>query len=139
MLQHFMKDFFSRLHCECFIYGNVNKENALEISEFVKKKLEETNSAILPLLSRQLLHKREYKLYDGKKNVRKYENFFILLLFFAVGDSYLFESTNEFHKSSCVELYLQCGAQNETSMVFIDLLAQILTEPCYNLLRTKVI
>lgn len=45
--------------------------------------------------------------------------------------------TNEFHKSSCAELYLQCGMQNDQANVYVDLVTQILSEPCYNQLRTK--
>jgi insulysin len=54
------------------------------------------------------------------------------------GECYLFETENAFHKSSCSELYLQCGQQNDQSNVYVDLLSQILSEPCYNVLRTKV-
>lgn len=63
---NFAKEFFQRLHTECFIYGNVTKESALDIAATVNKRLEETNSVILPLLARQMLKKREYKLCNGK-------------------------------------------------------------------------
>jgi insulysin len=53
------------------------------------------------------------------------------------GEHYLFESPNEFHKASCSSLYLQCGVQEDNSNVFIDLVSQILSEPCYNVLRTQ--
>ena len=89
----------------------------MEICQVVKDKLEATKSVQLPLLARQLLHKREYKLCDG--------------------DSYLFEINNDYHKSSCAEIYMQCGPQNDHSNTYVDLVAQILTEPCYNYLRTK--
>lgn len=116
-LEYFTKEFLSRLHVECLIYGNVNKQAALELAGLVEDKLKLTNSVTLPLLSRQLLTKREFKLVDG--------------------ETYLFETENEFHKSSCVELYLQCGVQNDQSNAYIDLISQILSEPCYNVLRTQ--
>lgn len=116
-VEYFAKEFFSRLHTECFIFGNATKQRALEISNIINKKLETTNSIILPLLARQMLKKREYKLNNG--------------------ESYLFENANEFHKTSCAELYLQCGPQTDRSMVMVDLVSQILTEPCYDVLRTK--
>lgn len=53
------------------------------------------------------------------------------------GDTYLFETKNDFHKSSCCSVYLQFGLQNDTSNVYLDLIAQILNEPCYNILRTQ--
>lgn len=55
------------------------------------------------------------------------------------GDSYLFEKENEFHKSSCAQLYLQCGPQTDRSNTLVNLISQILTEPCYDCLRTKVV
>ena len=64
--------------------------------------------------------------------------FSLIFSYINLGESYLFEIENEFHKSSCVELYLQCGVQNDKSNVFIDLVSKILSEPCYNTLRTKV-
>lgn len=67
-LKDFSKDVLSRMHAECFIYGNVNKEQSLQISTLVENKLKMTNAFVLPQLSRQLLLKREYKLNEGKIN-----------------------------------------------------------------------
>ncbi|XP_062560794.1 insulin-degrading enzyme isoform X2 [Armigeres subalbatus] len=116
-LRCFIDELLSRMHVECFIYGNVNKEKALEISGKVEDKLKNTDASVLPLLARQLMLKREYKLNNDENT--------------------LFEINNEFHKSSCAELYLQCGMQSDQSNVYVDLVTQILSEPCYNQLRTK--
>ncbi|CRK98493.1 CLUMA_CG011850, isoform A, partial [Clunio marinus] len=116
-LKTFITDVMSRMHAECFIYGNVNKEKALELSTLVENQLKKTNAYVLPQLSRQLLLKREYKLNER--------------------ESYLFECTNEFHKAGCASLYLQCGVQEDNSNVFLDLVSQIMSEPCYNILRTQ--
>lgn len=116
-LEQFIRDFLARMHVECLIHGNANQTLAIELASLVEHKLNSTHANTLPLLSRQLLLKREYKLVSG--------------------ECYLFETENEFHKSSCVELYLQCGIQNDTANVYIDLVSQILCEPCYNTLRTK--
>lgn len=116
-LRTFIDELLSRMHVECFIYGNVNKEKALEMSSKVEDKLKKTDANVVPLLARQLMLKREYKLNNG--------------------ENCLFEMTNEFHKSSCAELYLQCGMQNDQANVYVDLVTQILSEPCYNQLRTK--
>uniref|UniRef100_A0A1A9ZU27 Insulin-degrading enzyme n=1 Tax=Glossina pallidipes TaxID=7398 RepID=A0A1A9ZU27_GLOPL len=113
----YAKQFLSRLHTECFIYGNVNKKQAHEIAAVMNEQLELTNAKILPLLARQMLAKREYKLCPG--------------------DNYLFEKENEFHKSSCTQVYFQCGPQTDHSNIMVNLMAQILTEPCYDCLRTK--
>lgn len=105
-LEQFINDFLSRMHVECLIHGNVNRQQAMAIANIVEQKLKTTNANTLPLLSRQLLLKREYKLVNQ--------------------ESYRFETENEFHKSSCAELYLQCGMQSDPANVFVDLAAQIL-------------
>uniref|UniRef100_A0A182QBN9 Insulin-degrading enzyme n=1 Tax=Anopheles farauti TaxID=69004 RepID=A0A182QBN9_9DIPT len=115
-LQMFIEQFLSRIHIECFIYGNVNKEKALQLTKMVEDKIKSTDAQLVPLLARQLLQKREYKLGNG--------------------ESFMFEATNEFHKSSCMELYLQCGEQ-EPHSTYVDILSQLLSEGCYNQLRTK--
>ncbi|XP_036670582.3 insulin-degrading enzyme isoform X1 [Drosophila suzukii] len=114
---NFAKEFFQRLHTECFIFGNVTKQQATDIAGRVNNRLEATNASKLPILARQMLKKREYKLLAG--------------------DSYLFEKENEFHKSSCTQLYLQCGAQTDRTNIMVNLVSQVLSEPCYDCLRTK--
>nr|AAA28439.1 insulin-degrading enzyme [Drosophila melanogaster] len=114
---NFAKEFFQRLHTECFIFGNVTKQQATDIAGRVNTRLEATNASKLPILARQMLKKREYKLLAG--------------------DSYLFEKENEFHKSSCAQLYLQCGAQTDHTNIMVNLVSQVLSEPCYDCLRTK--
>lgn len=105
------------MHCECFVHGNADRGRAAELTALVEQQLRGTSSMQLPLLSRQLLLKREYKLCAGER--------------------YLFETQNEYHKSSCAELFIQCGQQSDRANVFIDLVAKVLNEPCYNQLRTK--
>lgn len=63
---NFAKEFFQRLHTECFIFGNVTKQQATDIAGRVNRRLEETNATKLPILARQMLKKREYKLVPGK-------------------------------------------------------------------------
>jgi insulysin len=67
----------------------------------------------------------------------RYEFCFIDQLPPVSDEPYLFESSNEFHKASCSSLYLQCGVQEDNSNVFLDLVSQIMSEPCYNVLRTQ--
>lgn len=67
-LKNFITEVMSRMHAECFIYGNVNKEKAIQLSNLVENQLKKTNAFVLPQLSRQLLLKREYKLSESKKH-----------------------------------------------------------------------
>ena len=65
-LRNFIDEVMSRMHAEAFIYGNVNKEKALQMSNLVENQLKKTNAFVLPQLSRQLLLKREYKLSESE-------------------------------------------------------------------------
>lgn len=64
-LRSFITEVMSRMHAECFIYGNINKEKAIQMSTLVENQLKNTNAFILPQLSRQLLLKREYQLNES--------------------------------------------------------------------------
>ncbi|XP_063697164.1 insulin-degrading enzyme [Culicoides brevitarsis] len=114
-LNSFIKELLTRLHAECFIYGNFNKERTFGLTKIIQKHISATTT--LPLNSRQLLLKREVKLNEG--------------------DSFLFETEHTQHKSNCTELYMQVGRQSEKNNVFTDLAVQIINEPCYNTLRTQ--
>lgn len=105
------------MHIECLIHGNVNKEKAIELVQIVEDHLTSTLN-MSPLLPRQLLLNRELKLENGCH--------------------YLYQVENDVHKSSCIELYYQCGIQSKESNMKLELLAQIIQEPCFNILRTKV-
>lgn len=105
------------MHIECLIHGNVNKEKAIKLVRIVEDNLTSTLS-MSPLLPRQLLLNRELKLEDGC--------------------FYSYEVQNNIHKSSCIELYYQCGLQSKENNVKLELFAQIIQEPCFNILRTKV-
>lgn len=116
LLESFIPQMLSRVHIETLFHGNINKKLALELTSKVNEKM--TNSfKISPLLSRQLLLNRELKL---EKNC-----------------NYMYEVQNHVHKPSCIELYYQCGLQSTESNALLELLANIIQEPCFNTLRTK--
>lgn len=108
MLQRFVKQFLSKIHVECFLYGNVDRTNAMTLVGMLEEKLKKTNSVALPLLARQLFPKREYKLENGC--------------------NYLYEKENDIHSSSCILTYLQFGEQSDRNNIYTDLLVQILSE-----------
>lgn len=115
-LEAFIPQVLSKMHIECLIHGNANKEKAQELVHIVEDSLTSTFS-MSPLLPRQLLLNRELKLEDGCQ--------------------YTYEVENDVHKSSCIEMYYQCGLQSKENNVKLELIAQLIQEPCYNVLRTK--
>nr|CAD7434187.1 unnamed protein product [Timema monikensis] len=50
---------------------------------------------------------------------------------------FVLEVTNKLHRSSCTEIYYQCGLQTTETNMVLELLVQLLTEPCFNILRTQ--
>lgn len=117
MLQRFVKQFLSKIHVECFMYGNINRSLAMSLVGMLEEKMKKTNTVALPLLARQLFPKREYKL-DNSCN-------------------YLYERENEVHSSSGILVYLQFGPQSDRNNIYTALLAKILAEPFSHELRTK--
>lgn len=116
-LEAFIPQVLSKMHIECLLHGNINKEKALGLVHIVENSLSSTFS-MSPLLPRQLLLNRELKLENGCY--------------------YSYEVLNDIHKSSCIELYYQCGLQTTQNNMKLELFVQIIQEPCFNVLRTKV-
>ncbi|XP_053988603.1 insulin-degrading enzyme [Hylaeus volcanicus] len=116
-IQQFIPQFLSKVHIECLIHGNVIMSEALETAKLIESKLTSAIPQIIPLLSRQLILYREIRLEDGCH--------------------FLFEVDNNLHKNSCTGVYYQTGLQSTQSSMLLDLLAQILSEPCFTTLRTK--
>ena len=57
--------------------------------------------------------------------------------FFWTGCYYLYQADNKVHKSSSICIYYQCGMQDTLPNMLLELLVQIVSEPCFNILRTK--
>jgi insulysin len=49
----------------------------------------------------------------------------------------LYTTTNNVHKSSCIENYYQTGLQETRLNMLLELFSQIINESCYNQLRTQ--
>uniref|UniRef100_A0AAR5Q891 Insulin-degrading enzyme n=1 Tax=Dendroctonus ponderosae TaxID=77166 RepID=A0AAR5Q891_DENPD len=115
-LEAFIPQMLSKMHIECLVHGNASKDRALEMVQIVESALKRSMN-MSPLLPRQLLLNRELKLEDGCH--------------------YSYEKENKVHKSSCIEVYYQCGLQSRENNVKLELFCQLIQEPCFNVLRTK--
>ncbi|CAL1267103.1 unnamed protein product [Larinioides sclopetarius] len=116
MVQQTIPRLLSRVHIEALIYGNLNKKMALELMDIVENTLIK-NMDSKHLMPSQLIREREVQLSDGCH--------------------YVYEVTNEIHSSSAVETYYQCGVQETRANMLLELLVEIINEPCYNYLRTQ--
>ncbi|KRZ92119.1 Insulin-degrading enzyme, partial [Trichinella sp. T8] len=115
MIDDFKRILFSEMHIEALVFGNASEQNARDI-------LNQTKSAILekmhpkPLLASQVTRNREVKLQKGK--------------------TFVFEAQNTVHPNSAIEIILQVGLQESRLNMLLELLVQILNEPCFHQLRT---
>ncbi|XP_014603217.1 PREDICTED: insulin-degrading enzyme isoform X1 [Polistes canadensis] len=116
-LSTFLQYFLNNIHVECLVDGNLTRSEAIDLVRIVESNFGNNLPYMVILSPRQLLVKREVKLEDGCH--------------------FLFEVENKYHKSSCTEIYYQSGVQTTESNMLIELLGQIIQEPCFNILRTK--
>ncbi|KAK6178603.1 hypothetical protein SNE40_013354 [Patella caerulea] len=115
-LEAFIPQLLSKLYIEALIYGNVSKQRAITIMETVETILTE-KIGTKPSLPSQRKRYREIQLPDGCY--------------------YVYQKTNKVHKSSCIQIYYQTGIQEKQNNVLLELLCQVISEPCFNILRTQ--
>ncbi|XP_031777802.1 insulin-degrading enzyme isoform X2 [Nasonia vitripennis] len=116
-VRQFIPLLMSKMHIECLIHGNITKAEALKTVKNVESKLISSVKDLTPLLPKQLVLYRELELPNGCH--------------------YLYEVDNKHHKSSCTQIYYQSGMQSTESNMLLELFTQIISEPCFNILRTK--
>ncbi len=49
----------------------------------------------------------------------------------------MYRRENEVHPGSAIETYYQCGVQVTHSNMLLELFCQIISEPCFDILRTE--
>ncbi|XP_067928601.1 insulin-degrading enzyme-like [Watersipora subatra] len=116
-LLSFIPQFFSRIYLETLVYGNFTVASALSLVQVVEDSLT-SNMKSKPLAhSQQTRVRREAQLPDDS--------------------SYVYSGYNDIHSSSCVYNYYQLGLENTHNTMLLDLLHQIIRDPCFSTLRTK--
>ncbi|KAF9103581.1 Insulinase (Peptidase M16) [Mortierella sp. AM989] len=114
-IQAFYPSLLSRLHIEGLVHGNMTAADALKAGSIIEEGLSPK-----PLVPSELLSQRSHLLPENCKAVYKRE----------VPDPN--------NVNSGVEYYLQIeDATSKESRARIQILAQIINEPCFNQLRTK--
>ncbi|TRY55892.1 hypothetical protein DNTS_029134 [Danionella cerebrum] len=115
-LKAFIPQLLSRLHIETLLHGNITKESALEMMQMLEDTLIE-HAHTKPLLPSQLIRYREVQVPDG--------------------GWYVYQQRNEVHNNCGIEIYYQTDMQNTHENMLLELFCQIISEPCFNTLRTK--
>ncbi|XP_052006839.1 insulin-degrading enzyme isoform X2 [Xyrauchen texanus] len=115
-LKAFIPQLLSRLHIEALLHGNITKQSALGMIQMLEDKLIE-HAHTKPLLPSQLIRYREVQVPDG--------------------GWYVYQQKNEVHNNCGIEIYYQTDMQNTHENMLLELFCQIISEPCFNTLRTK--
>ncbi|XP_061692661.1 insulin-degrading enzyme isoform X2 [Syngnathoides biaculeatus] len=115
-LKAFIPQLLSRLHIEALLHGNITKESALGMMQMVEDTLIE-HARTKPLLPSQLIRYREVQVPDG--------------------GWYVYQQRNEVHNNCGIEIYYQTDMQTTNENMLLELFCQIISEPCFNTLRTK--
>lgn len=68
-MEEFIPQLLSKLHVECLIHGNVDKDRALALVKILEDRLK-SRVTLRPLLPQQLLRDREIQLVDGEDRVQ---------------------------------------------------------------------
>jgi len=55
----------------------------------------------------------------------------------AVGCCFVYQQQNNVHKSSSLEVYYQCSVEDTHNNMVLELFCQIISEPCFDILRTQ--
>ncbi|KTG48023.1 hypothetical protein cypCar_00004166 [Cyprinus carpio] len=115
-LKAFIPQLLSRLHIETLLHGNITKQSALGMMQMLEDTLIE-HAHTKPLLPSQLIRYREVQVPDG--------------------GWYVYQQRNEVHNNCGIEIYYQTDMQNTHENMLLELFCQIISEPCFNTLRTK--
>uniref|UniRef100_A0A4X2LTN1 Insulin degrading enzyme n=1 Tax=Vombatus ursinus TaxID=29139 RepID=A0A4X2LTN1_VOMUR len=115
-LKAFIPQLLSRLHIEALLHGNIAKQAALGVMQMVEDTLIE-HAHTKPLLPSQLVRYREVQLPDR--------------------GWFVYQRRNEVHNNCGIEIYYQTDMQSTSENMFLELFCQIISEPCFNTLRTK--
>ncbi|XP_026869909.2 insulin-degrading enzyme isoform X1 [Electrophorus electricus] len=128
-LKAFIPQLLSRLHIEALLHGNITKQSALSMMQMVEDTLIE-HAHTKPLLPSQLIRYREVQVPDGPQRL-KYSAWMF------VGGWYVYQQRNEVHNNCGIEIYYQTDMQSTHDNMLLELFCQIISEPCFNTLRTK--
>lgn len=112
-VKEFMSELFSQVYIQALIHGNCDKRCANKIIDVIESPFRQ----LQPVLSQQLTPNRELILDEGT--------------------SYSFTTKHTSHDSSAVFVYYQTTLESTMHNAMNDLFAHIVSEPCFNVLRTQ--
>ncbi|KAH7641203.1 insulin-degrading enzyme-like protein [Dermatophagoides farinae] len=115
-INNLMQAFFTNFLLEAFFHGNIDKGQVSEIMDFIQ------NNVIVPNRSVPL---------------HKYHQAIPREIVLEPGCSYSYEVINDIQKPKAISIYYQVSFDNINDISKLLLIEQILSDPCFDYLRTK--
>ncbi|KAK3987921.1 ubiquitin carboxyl-terminal hydrolase [Cladorrhinum sp. PSN332] len=115
VVRSFKRELLAQMHMEVFVHGNFYKEDALKLTDLASS-----------MLKPRILPPQQWKIRRG--------------LVLPPGSNYIWRKTlkDPANVNHCIQYYLYTGEKaDRPAKVRRQLLVQIMTEPCFNQLRTK--
>ncbi|KAK4230885.1 UCH-domain-containing protein [Podospora fimiseda] len=114
-IRSFKQEMLAQMHMEVFVHGNFYKEDALKLTDLASS-----------VLKPRVFPPQQWKIRRG--------------LIFPPGSNYIWRKTlkDPANVNHCIQYYLYTGEKADRVLkARRQLLVQIMTEPCFNQLRTK--
>lgn len=115
VIRSFKRELLAQMHFEVFVHGNFYKEDALKLTNLVE-------STLKP----RILPQQQWRIRRG--------------LVFPPGSNYVWKKTlkDPANVNNCIQYYLYAGEKTDRPLrAKVQMLDQILHEPCFDQLRTK--
>lgn len=116
-LQQFVPQLLARLHVDCFMHGNCDRQDADQLAALVRATLKD--AGVVPLPPEDYPGNRVVRLPEGKTLVLR------------------LPSVDVGERNSSVEAYWQVGQDDVPARVQVQLLEHVMEEPLYDTLRTR--
>uniref|UniRef100_A0A915JJL1 Uncharacterized protein n=1 Tax=Romanomermis culicivorax TaxID=13658 RepID=A0A915JJL1_ROMCU len=124
-LKLFRAKIFDKVHIQCFIYGDMDKESAIELFSNVSTFVFNTSKS-QPIFSSEINYDRAIKANLG------FNDFFD-----SAGESFVFRKKLTVQIQTATSAIYEMITISIEQMVINDLLGQLLAGPCFSALRTE--
>lgn len=115
-VQNFLTVLLKSIKIESIFHGNILEQEALKVTEIVEETFKK-NTNTLPLMASKVIKFRDVQL--------------------PLKSSYVYQFQNTVQNTNAIQVILQVGGKNIEENITLEFLQQVISEPFFNILRTK--
>ncbi|CAF4139981.1 unnamed protein product [Rotaria sordida] len=115
-IEVFIRQMFAYFYVDSLMYGNLTENQSIEYMIMFQQKFHQ-NHLFQPIYPSMWFNHRQLMLPEGC--------------------NYAYTMLNDGHCTEAITIYLQCFQQTLENNALIDVFAQLISEPCFEQLRTK--